>query len=57
MTHNRRLDETVQLCRRLGADTKGVTFDVTDEAAVTAVVEELGPQAKFAGRAALKALK
>ena len=38
-----RLDETVQLCRRLGADTEGVTFDVTDEAAVTAVVEELGP--------------
>jgi NAD(P)-dependent dehydrogenase (short-subunit alcohol dehydrogenase family) len=38
-----RLDETVQLCRRLGADTEGVTFDVTDEPAVTAVVEELGP--------------
>ena len=33
-----RLDE---LCRRLGAEC--VTFDVTDEAAVTAAVERLGP--------------
>ena len=38
-----RLDDTVQLCRRLGADTEGVTFDVTDEAAVNAAVRELGP--------------
>ena len=37
-----RLAETVQLCRRLGADAEGVTFDVTDEAAVTAAVHELG---------------
>jgi NAD(P)-dependent dehydrogenase (short-subunit alcohol dehydrogenase family) len=38
-----RLDETVRLCRDLGADTEGVTFDVTDEAAVTAAVRQLGP--------------
>jgi NAD(P)-dependent dehydrogenase (short-subunit alcohol dehydrogenase family) len=37
-----RLDETVALCRVLGADTESVTFDVTDEAA-TASVGELGP--------------
>jgi NAD(P)-dependent dehydrogenase (short-subunit alcohol dehydrogenase family) len=38
-----RLDETVAACGRLGADAQGVTFDVTDEAAVGAAVEELGP--------------
>ncbi|MEP6812441.1 MAG: SDR family NAD(P)-dependent oxidoreductase [Actinomycetota bacterium] len=38
-----RLDETVALCRGLGAEAHGVTFDVTDERAVTAAVEELGP--------------
>lgn len=38
-----RLDETVELCRGLGADAESVTFDVTDEAAVTAAVRELGP--------------
>ena len=38
-----RLDETVELCRSLSADVQGVTFDVTDEAAVTAAVDELGP--------------
>jgi NAD(P)-dependent dehydrogenase (short-subunit alcohol dehydrogenase family) len=38
-----RLDETVALCRVLGADTESVTFDVTDEAAATASVGELGP--------------
>lgn len=37
-----RLDETVQLCRRLGVEAKGVTFDVTDEAGVTAAVQGLG---------------
>jgi NAD(P)-dependent dehydrogenase (short-subunit alcohol dehydrogenase family) len=38
-----RLEETVDACRRLGAEARGVTFDVTDEAAVTAAVSELGP--------------
>jgi len=38
-----RLDETVDRCRRLGAEAEGVTFDVTDEAATTAAVQELGP--------------
>jgi NAD(P)-dependent dehydrogenase (short-subunit alcohol dehydrogenase family) len=38
-----RLDETVELCRRLGAEAEGVTFDVTDESATTAAVRELGP--------------
>jgi NAD(P)-dependent dehydrogenase (short-subunit alcohol dehydrogenase family) len=38
-----RLDETVDRCRRLGAEAQGVTFDVTDEAAATAAVRELGP--------------
>jgi 2-dehydro-3-deoxy-L-rhamnonate dehydrogenase (NAD+) len=38
-----RLDETVERCGRLGADAESVTFDVTDEAAVTAAVRELGP--------------
>jgi len=38
-----RLDETVDWCRRLGAEAEGVTFDVTDEAATTAAVQELGP--------------
>jgi NAD(P)-dependent dehydrogenase (short-subunit alcohol dehydrogenase family) len=36
-----RLTETVEACRRLGAQVKGVTFDVTDEAAVAEAVEEL----------------
>jgi NAD(P)-dependent dehydrogenase (short-subunit alcohol dehydrogenase family) len=38
-----RLGETVEMCRGLGADTAGVTFDVTDEAAATAAVREVGP--------------
>ncbi len=38
-----RLEETVDLCRRLGADTESLTFDVTDEVAATAAVGELGP--------------
>lgn len=38
-----RLDETVRLCRGLGAKAESVTFDVTDEAAATAAVRELGP--------------
>ncbi|MDX6467296.1 MAG: hypothetical protein QOI27_2336 [Gaiellaceae bacterium] len=38
-----RLDETVDACRTLGAEAEGVTFDVTDEAAVTAAVRALGP--------------
>jgi NAD(P)-dependent dehydrogenase (short-subunit alcohol dehydrogenase family) len=38
-----RLDETVDRCRRLGAQAEGVTFDVTDEAAATAAVRALGP--------------
>src|SRR5207302_1663248 len=38
-----RLDETVDRCRRLGAATTALTFDVTDEAAATAAVEVLGP--------------
>ncbi|HMC68514.1 MAG TPA: SDR family oxidoreductase [Mycobacteriales bacterium] len=37
-----RLDETVERCRALGADADSVTFDVTDEAAVTAAVQGLG---------------
>lgn len=37
-----RLNETVDRCRRLGAETQGVTFDVTDEAAVNAAVQGLG---------------
>jgi NAD(P)-dependent dehydrogenase (short-subunit alcohol dehydrogenase family) len=36
------LDETVARCRRLGAEVQGVTFDVTDEAGVTAAVQGLG---------------
>ena len=40
---SRRLDETVDRCRRLGASTTGLTFDVTDEAAATAAVGGLGP--------------
>jgi NAD(P)-dependent dehydrogenase (short-subunit alcohol dehydrogenase family) len=38
-----RLAETVDACRRLGAQVKGVTFDVTDEAAVAGALQELGP--------------
>jgi len=38
-----RLEETVDRCRRLTADAEAVTFDVRDEAAVTAAVQELGP--------------
>ena len=38
-----RLDETVDRCRRLGAEAEGATFDVTDEAAATAAVQALGP--------------
>ncbi len=37
-----RLDETVELCCGLGADADSVTFDVTDEAAVTDAVQGLG---------------
>jgi NAD(P)-dependent dehydrogenase (short-subunit alcohol dehydrogenase family) len=37
-----RLSEIVDLCRALGADTESATFDVTDEAAATAAVAELG---------------
>jgi len=37
------LADTVEACRRLGAQVKGVTFDVTDEAAVAGAVQELGP--------------
>jgi NAD(P)-dependent dehydrogenase (short-subunit alcohol dehydrogenase family) len=38
-----RLEQTVEACRMLGAEAEGVTFDVTDEAAVTAAVSALGP--------------
>jgi NAD(P)-dependent dehydrogenase (short-subunit alcohol dehydrogenase family) len=38
-----RLDDTVDRCRRLGAEAEGVTFDVTDEAAATAAIQEVGP--------------
>ena len=38
-----RLNETVEACRRLGAQADGVTFDVTDEAAVSEAVRGLGP--------------
>ena len=37
-----RLNETVELCRGLGADAEGITFDITDEAAVKAAVQGLG---------------
>jgi NAD(P)-dependent dehydrogenase (short-subunit alcohol dehydrogenase family) len=37
------LDETLELCRRIGAKAEGVTFDVTDERAVSSAVEGLGP--------------
>jgi len=36
------LAETAGACRKLGADVEALTFDVTDEAAVGAVVHELG---------------
>ena len=36
------LDETVNRCRRLGAEAEGVTFDVTDEAAATSAIQTLG---------------
>jgi NAD(P)-dependent dehydrogenase (short-subunit alcohol dehydrogenase family) len=35
--------ETVGRCRGLGAETEGVTFDVTDEEEATAAVSALGP--------------
>jgi NAD(P)-dependent dehydrogenase (short-subunit alcohol dehydrogenase family) len=38
-----KLDESVKACRQLGAEAEGVTFDVTDEAAVDAAIRELGP--------------
>jgi NAD(P)-dependent dehydrogenase (short-subunit alcohol dehydrogenase family) len=38
-----RLNETADACRLLGAEVEAVTFDVTDEAAVSAVVGALGP--------------
>jgi NAD(P)-dependent dehydrogenase (short-subunit alcohol dehydrogenase family) len=38
-----KLGETVDACRQLGAEAEGVTFDVTDEAAVNAAVSALGP--------------
>jgi 2-dehydro-3-deoxy-L-rhamnonate dehydrogenase (NAD+) len=38
-----RLGETVDRCRALGSDAEGVTFDVTDVAAVTAAAESLAP--------------
>jgi NAD(P)-dependent dehydrogenase (short-subunit alcohol dehydrogenase family) len=38
-----RLEDTVDRCRRLGGTVTGLTFDVTDEAAVTAAVQGLGP--------------
>ncbi len=38
-----RLDETIDVCRQLGDEADGVTFDVTEEAAVTAAVRALGP--------------
>jgi NAD(P)-dependent dehydrogenase (short-subunit alcohol dehydrogenase family) len=37
-----RLEETVDRCLQLGARATGLTFDVTDEAAVTAAVRDLG---------------
>ena len=36
------LSETADACRALGADVRAVTFDVTDEAGVTAAVDGLG---------------
>jgi NAD(P)-dependent dehydrogenase (short-subunit alcohol dehydrogenase family) len=38
-----RLDETLDRCRRLGGQARTSAFDVTDEVAVTAAVEKLGP--------------
>jgi NAD(P)-dependent dehydrogenase (short-subunit alcohol dehydrogenase family) len=37
------LNETVDACRRLGADAEGVTFDVTEEAEVARAIGALGP--------------
>jgi NAD(P)-dependent dehydrogenase (short-subunit alcohol dehydrogenase family) len=37
-----RLEETVELCRGLGAEVDAATFDVTDEAAVATAVAKLG---------------
>jgi NAD(P)-dependent dehydrogenase (short-subunit alcohol dehydrogenase family) len=37
------LTETVERCRQLGAEADGLTFDVTDESAVDAAVQTLGP--------------
>jgi NAD(P)-dependent dehydrogenase (short-subunit alcohol dehydrogenase family) len=37
-----RLEETVELCRGLGAEVDAATFDVTDEAAVATAVARLG---------------
>lgn len=38
-----RLEQTVELCRGLGAEVESSTFDVTDEEAVGAAVRRLGP--------------
>src|SRR5439155_20959692 len=46
-----RLDEAVERCRRLGAAATALTFDVTDEAAVTAAVDGLGPLGGLANNA------
>ena len=46
-----RLDETVQMCRRIGVDAASVTFDVTDEAAASAAVDALGPLAGLVNNA------
>jgi len=46
-----RLDETVDACRQLGAEAEGLTFDVTDEAGVTAAVGALGPLAGLVNNA------
>jgi NAD(P)-dependent dehydrogenase (short-subunit alcohol dehydrogenase family) len=37
------LDQTVDRCRHLGAEVERATFDVTDSAAATAAIQELGP--------------
>ncbi len=47
--HPNAAERLEELCRRLGAEC--VTFDVTDEAAVTAAVDKLGPLGGLVGNA------
>lgn len=50
-TSGARLDETVDRCRRFGAQAERVTFDVTDEAATDTAIRSLGPLAGLVNNA------